>query len=776
MSLLSKNTNQSFYSIHLYNEKFIECDPLTFNLIIPLSGNYYYIGNQIEEYDLENYDTVKPFDILLSTSMNPDFLFTLNDNTLLLVLSIKKSFFYEHFKNRMVGYHIVLDDKARAELNVLVGNLCSMEIDNVPTDFKVVLNHIVELFNSIIIRTNINTETENNISIAEQFYTELQDPDTQQKNLKDIFEDFDYSRSYVSSKFKKITNINLVDYLRLRRVSSTFNNIQKSSQEMTYLAGFRNEKIMKESLRLITGYSFKKLRQMMKDSPMDMEFIDSPSFQLYLDYTSTLLNDQSIVSTGEKEERNTHHVVEKYESIQKFKPVWKNLADFRQFRFEENIAFSKNKLKYFNDLEYDNYRLKLLYRNDGKFFIDLGNESFFTLKQSTLVNILRHFAKDSGFIISVDFVTLNYDSFDDLIKKNGEEVLLDVFDERKFFDFFSIIDFKTMKNISLEFSLGNILHSSDVEKSTYDAAILLKKLIQNLQKSVYKNHLNWGVQVSEVNLQNVIYLDKVLEGLRAQYLLPSFLSLSVDEKDSESGNSNVDHLLYTYERIIEDLSKCTNTIRENWNIKVYITRFYLYFNLSLLDRKLWNSFFNTVVLEGFSQTLKAIDGVGCITIVSDGEKYDVSLFNRHGFVNMLYYTMLLSNDIKGDIIYNDNGSIVFKDGDIFYMLIYSVTETSYFYMQKYNMLNYSWKNSVVLKDLPGSYSITHKSLDYYHGDFNSTLANFYNPEFLSKESWNYIERATMPKLETLQITTKDDLCIETEMVPFSIHFYKIERF
>lgn len=776
MALVSRKVNKPYYSIHLKNDKFIECNPLSFNVIIPLSGEFYYIGNRIEEYDLENYDLLKPFDVLLSTAINPDFLFTLDSDTLLLVLSIEKEFFYEYFKNRIVGYHKVTDDELRSQLNVFTGNLCAMDVDNGPSDYRKVLDKIIDIFNTIIIDTDLRSETENNISIAEQFYDVLRGPDTHEKNLKDIFEGYYYSRSYVSSKFKRITNINLVDYLRLRRVTLAYNSIQKSTGEMTYLSGFRNEKIMKESLRLITGYSFKELRNLLKDSTLDNQFIKSPSFRLFLDYGNTVSAEQRPSSYGEDEDRSTFHEVKDYTPLRKMRPIWQNLGDFRLFRFEENIAYSEAKVGYFHSLKYNNYRLKLLYRNDGKFYLDLGNDSMIRVKLSTLGNMFRHFSKDSGFIISLDFLSLNYETFDDITKKGIKKIIYDIFEEKRVFDFFNIFGRETIQNLSIEFDLGDILNSSDIIEAGDRATGLLRALVQKIQNVVYRNQTDWGIHFNAVNLKNIAGVDEIMNVLGGNHLIPDFLSLSIDEKDSASGIANVEHLLYTYERILEKVSKHASTLKERWGMKVYITRFILYFNMSQLDKSLWNSFFNTVVIEGFTQSMKQVDGVGCVTISSEGKDHDFSLFSAKGFPNMLYFTILLANQAKGDIIYNENGSIVIKNDDVYYILAYALAESSYFYVQKYELLNYTWKNSIKLRDIPGTYIMTHYSLDFYHGDYNSSLKNFQNPDFLTEEEWNYIDRITVPKMTTKKITTEDDIVIETEMRPFNVHFFKLERY
>lgn len=47
MSLFSNKIYTSDYSLFLRNKRFVECDPQAFNVIIPLSGDYYYSRKQI---------------------------------------------------------------------------------------------------------------------------------------------------------------------------------------------------------------------------------------------------------------------------------------------------------------------------------------------------------------------------------------------------------------------------------------------------------------------------------------------------------------------------------------------------------------------------------------------------------------------------------------------------------------------------------------------------------------------------------------------------------
>lgn len=778
MALVSKKTSQQFFSVYLMNEKFIECDPMTFNVILPLVGDFYYIGNTVENYNLMEYTRLKGYDILLSTAASPDFLFTFDEDTLVLVLSIERDYFYSHFKNLQVGFTKVEDNEIRNDLAILVASMADMQ--GVPNDEDrlVILDQIVALMNDMLIQAELPPETENNIFIASQIYELLRRPDTHDKNLQDIFEGFYFSRSYVSSKFKKITELGLLDYLRLRRVSLAYNNIRKAPSEITFLSGFRNEKIMKESLRLITGLSFKELYRRLESSSSDDDFLQSETFREFLHYAGSLQrNRMSTSSESESESEDVVHILERYDLRERFRPIWKNLGDFRLFRLSENLTSPDFVNTLLQDMDFDSYRMKVFYRSDNNYYLDLGNNSMLRLNALMLQNIFRGFARRAALIISIDMISLNVDKFTDMRQRDFEEYFENIFEDQNIFSFFNVFDRDDMQNISIEYSLGNLILSDDLERAVNKAAKLLRGMTRRVRKVMFFEYIPWGIHLTDVNYDNLDKVHTVLQMLSEQEdLLPDFLSLDVDEKSSVSGSGNVEHLLYSYERLVQRVSEFAVKLKRQWNLKTYITQFILYFNYGTLERNMWNAFLNSVIIQGINQSIKSIDGLGCISVSNEDKQLDFTLFSERGFANMLYHTIHLLKPFRGNVIYNKGCTVVVRNGETYYVLVYSDTKRSYFCAQKNKFLNYSWKNTLEFRRFPGNYKISHYTLDYFHGDFHSVLRNFAGRDFLSGEEWNYVERVSVPKLETTHVHTEDHLIIETEMKPFDVHVYKIERF
>lgn len=776
MSLLSNKIYTSDYSIYLKNSKFIECDPLSVNVIIPIVGEFYYLGNQFEEYELENYIKLGPLDPLVSTNLNPDFMFTYDSDSLVLVLSIPHEKFYKAHENYKVGNIKVTDDTDRTLLHYYVGSLAFLDIEHEDLDRGYLLSELIELLNDIIVKGDIPTFNESNASVTKEIYDLITDNNTKEKTLQEILDGFSYSRTYTSYKFKHVTNLNLVDYLRLRRVCVAFNNIDQSINEVIYLSGFRNEKILKDALRLITTIPYKDIRKKLKSSEVMEDIFDSETFKNFLSYVKSLKlktgDDGEVISHTE----DVEYVIDDYEPKYELSKIWKNVADFRLYKHNQNIAFADKIKKYLRDLDFNTYRVQLLADLRGNYYADYGNGSIKRLTLPSIRNLFVHFAEESNIILGLDFFSLTYEHFSDVREEDVDEIMPQLLEREELLTFINHFDKSYIKNMSFEVSLHDILDAEDPDKAISIATKVLRPFAEHMRKHVMGKRIRKGIHLRNVTTDNIKKVDKLYAKLLENDVAPHFLSFDIRAVDSTTDVNNLDHLLFSYRETLNSLADTTMYLNRKWDISIYITHFLVGLDFSNLNQEHLDLFFNTFVIEGVNKGSRAIDGISAVSVLGKNKIYDIELYNRYGFKTITYYTMLLLNKIKGSVIYNRSGCTILKDEDDFYIVLYSGTERSFASLQNEAFLNYTWISTVRFRDLSGSFKVTRYTVDYSHGNYNYVMKDFDHGDYFNKEEWYYIETMSRPKMSTERIKSEDNLIIKTVMKPFDFNVIKVEQF
>lgn len=741
----------------------------------PFPGTTTIVGNKFEEYNLDNYESLRPLDIVVSSNLCPDFLFTFDSNPLLLVMSIPYEHFYETFSNYKVGYVNVEEDRIRSLLHFYVGSLCYLDVEREDLDRNYLLQEVCSLINDLLVRTDLPAFNDNTVEVVSKIYNLLTDDNTKERTLQEILDDFFFSRTYTSYKFKNVTGVNLVDYLRLKRTLTAFNNIMKPLGEVIYLSGFRNEKILKDSLRLVTTKPYKQIRKMMTPEGEVEDPFTFPPFLDFLSYAKSLQPPDSTRSFYSHNE-DLNYIIDNYDTKTRSKAIWTAVADFRLFRHQGTIAFADRIREYILDLNYDSFRIPLLADREGNYYVDYGTKNLRSITLEEVRNLFVHFIGQKNIIISLDFFTLNYKSFEEITEEEIGEIVRHAFNKDGLLDFIDYFDKDYIKNMAIELSLGDILDSSNLEEKADLAMAFLKPFSEALKNHIMGRHVKKGLHFRKVCAENLKNVDAIYSRLNYANIDTEFLSLDLDTAPSMLDINNVEHLLYSYKDVIERVGDLTLYLNRKWDVEIYVTHFLLNFNLDLLTEQNQNLFMNTFVIEGINKSSKAIDAISAISIEGEENYYDLELYNHLGFRTMYYYTMKLMNNARGSIIYNRNGCVVWKDDEDFFVLLYSGIQKSYVGLQDNQLLTESWKATIDFQNLKGSFKITKYVLDSFHGDYNYYLKGFDSSGFLTEEEWEYIDAKARPQMTTRRVQTSDNLYLETMMKPFDVQCFKIEQY
>ncbi len=779
MTLYFERVAEDKFTLELISERFVQCDTFSYNIMVPISGDFFYVGHDADSFDLDQYTTIKPFDILLSTKLNPDFLFTTSNRPILLVLSISPHYFRAKVKSDHLGFHTVDDEGLRSSFHVLLAQLAKLKMNNKLEDGQRIVDKLVNVFYQTLVHEHVDHVSQPNESLIYDAYKLLEEDEALSQNLQDIFEDFEFSRSYVSNRFKQITGFNLLDYQRLKRISIAINNIEVPAAELCTEAGFRNEKMMKDALKLITKHSYKQLTHINKSTDLVDDPFESNSFQAFMRYARMFdaikdVQGDPYVNLAE----NVEQRVTNYDEIKPFNPIWRKLTDFRTLRLKTSLNMMEEIKRTIGKLGYEYCRFHVFYKNDGTIYLDTGAEELTQLDFNTAVSMFNYFSEKTNICIHLDLITLNYDSIKEWNENDLDDFIRNLFNNQRLISFINLYHMETSKGVSIELSVDDLLEEVQYKKLTRKVVSYVEKFIKQVTSKILEPTTRWGLSFSRVNYFNFDRLDYVMNAFEERELQPKFISLDIDERNENVRAAEIEELFAIYEDLVERVSYKTAGFKKIWNIPIYMSNFAIYYNLDVFTDSEKNMLINTVVLEALVGSNYAFDGLTSVTFHYGDERiHDVSFFGKTGsFKTMLYHSFEMSLSMQGNIVFVDEGCMVVKHNNNYHVIVFSPTDKSYLYSHGKLKNTRAWTHTLVLPELTGTYKVTHYLLDQYHGNYHYILDDFTHDGFLTEEEWEYIDSISRPKMETYNYQAQKNVTIKTTLKPYDLHVYRLEKF
>ncbi len=757
----------------LATEKFIALDPLKINIAIPLKGVYYHIGPEsVPDYVAKEYPMCTPYDICVHTPYYPGFFYTYEEYPLMLILTIEPDFYrVKHpIRHYATATHLV-EGKMKYKLLADIGELCT----TLPSHNEDEKTHPIQKIMTTL-HHGINNSSSNGeqspSEILDQLFLEFEKVDSLNKSVKDVIKETGYSRSYASSQFKKLTHMTIMDYQRLLRVQCVFNFIANDRvDEFDDFYG-RYSKAARNTLKHVTNLTYRDI----KNRLLPKSLLENPkSSAAYLDFLSyTLLSNKTEAKEGTSR-KSREQIIQIVEGNSKYmqspKKPWKELADLNTFRFNQNVS-QAHKIKHHIDrIGYKKYRLQIYYRDDGKLFTE-DDGDFRPLNVSSFMKVVQLFANSSQFIINVDFFTLNSIDIQSFTNQDMDSFFEKMLYEKKCIFGLHKLNAIGRENLTFSLSLGDVLTRSLTEDQTQKYVDFYRIFMYKIKTHLCEKSIRWGIHFTKVTNASVKQLDDYLELLSVQNRLPAFIGIDLDNPEHYRQSSNIYESLVQLEIQLKLFKEKVSQLKDKWDITFYLSQLYFYSTFDFSDVELQDLFISILVPEIFAIISPPIENLGRLTLMGEKQRISAKAMSKDGFKSPLYHALMLGNHIDGQVIFKNSHCIIIEDGHFLFVWVYSDTKRSCTYRK---MIPSKWNYKLILKDKPGNYKVTHLKIDKEYGNYHSLLKRFKSKQLLSDTEWNYINRLNAPYMQNYSYLTKNDLVIDTELAPFNIHLYILER-
>lgn len=156
----------------------------------------------------------------------------------------------------------------------------------------------------------------------------------------------------------------------------------------------------------------------------------------------------------------------------------------------------------------------------------------------------------------------------------------------------------------------------------------------------------------------------------------------------------------------------------------------------------------------------------------------IELFHQYNGKRPVYFTALLFNKLTSNILYSDDTCIVTGTDSNFQILLYDAKHFNP-YLALDNQMNMRATEMIhlninALED--GMYKIKHFTLDKENGALFNLWRKHHTIHGMDKDSIDYVNRMSFPKLEVYDIDVTDTLTLNIKMITNGIHLIEVKRY
>ncbi|HEK6536550.1 TPA: helix-turn-helix domain-containing protein [Staphylococcus aureus] len=156
----------------------------------------------------------------------------------------------------------------------------------------------------------------------------------------------------------------------------------------------------------------------------------------------------------------------------------------------------------------------------------------------------------------------------------------------------------------------------------------------------------------------------------------------------------------------------------------------------------------------------------------------IELFHQYNGKRPVYFTALLFNKLTSNILYSDDTCIVTGTDSNFQILLYDAKHFNP-YLALDNQMNMRATEMIhlninALED--GMYKIKHFTLDKENGALFNLWRKHHTIHGMDKDSIDYVNRMSFPKLEVYDIDITDTLALNIKMITNGIHLIEVKRY
>lgn len=752
------------YTLSIESRPFLQGDPLRYSIFIPLQGTYTYVGNTPEE-DV----TLEPYDVLIGTSIQSAYLYSLDASPLCLMFSQDGALLGDDAHELRVGSHKVFSKQNRLRIMAMIAALAYQDFEHVEGQRQELLDEVVAFVHTILLENeNLASWGHQNLEVARDLYALLDREYRNDVNLQDMLEGFHFSRTYASHKFRQVTGRSLLEVLRLKRIFAIGNSLhQYPAKELVSLGGFRNEKVMKEALRAVLGRSYKEIVSLLRKQNPIHNPAETTIFQHFL--TMRNYRDQAAYPEGwiSDSDRDQHFEISLDADDGPFNNTWCQISDLRMTRYTQWVPIERNIGEDLIRLGYKAMRIHLFLYDEDTYLIEVGNGEKLRMSRRQIEEIGRYFSLRQHMILCIDFFSKstlprNDETLELLLKKSREMIRLLAENDHN-------LDLHSM-----EFSVGEYSRYVGNEEEK-DFVLRFLEEVSVFYTPTQLSEERWGVHVDGVRKEDVAcfarFFDRVVRRGRK---VPTDIAVGIYGAAPDQEMDHCEGMLYTYSDVVV-AAKEVRKLFKRYGVHLHLAQVNLSYPVLEVPLYRRNPFFSTLCLQGYLQLMNLFESISFTSTSWDDRTTDLLPHSDEGFRHMGYFTLRALGGMRGRILLSKEGVLAVADGEDLYVMVYADMERSVAYYEQSESVISHWQNVLTFRDRPGSYEVIHETVSPKYGNFYNFKKDLRYREFIHGEEWEYIDSLTRPRLRTYRMEVEKDLVLPVDVHAFEVHIFHMKK-
>ncbi len=752
------------YTLGIESRPFFQGDPFRYHIFIPLQGTYTYVGNTPEE-DL----TLEPYDVLIATSIQSDYLYSLDPSPLCLTFSLDGSLLGDDGPELRVGSHKVFSKQNRSRIVAIIAALAYQDFEHVEGQRQELLDEAVAFVHTILLEDeNLVSWSQQNLEVARELYALLEREYRNDANLQDMLEGFHFSRTYASHKFRQVSGRSLLEVLRLKRIFAIGNSLhQYPAKELVTLGGFRNEKVMKEALRAVLGRSYKEIVALLRKQSLIQNPTETAIFQRFL--TMRKYRDQAAYPEGwtSASDRDQHFEISLDADDGPFSNTWCQIADLRMARYTQWAPMERKIGEDLIRLGYKSMRIRIFLYDADTYLIDVGNGETMRMNRRQVEEIGRYFSLRLHMILCIDFFSKS------ILPRNEETLQLLLEKAREMISILAEND-HNLDLHSMEFSVGEL---SRYSKNDEEKNFVLRFLeeVSVFYTPTPLSQERWGIHVDGVRKEDVAGAARFFERVVNRGLkVPTDIAVGIYGATPDREMDKLEGIIYTYSDVVCVAREVQKRLKR-YGVHLHLAQVNLSYPVPEVPLYRRNPFFSTLCLQGYFQTMNLFESISFTSTSWEDRTRDLLPHSVEGFRHMSYFTFRALGRMRGRILLRKEGVLAVADGDDLHVMVYADMERSVACYEQSEPAHYQWQNVLTFLDRPGSYEVIHETVSPKYGNFYNFKRDLRYREFILGEEWEYIDSLTRPRMRIYRMEVEKDLVLPVDVHAFDVHIFHIKK-
>lgn len=738
----------------IYSTYLVEVKGLYFDKLSSLSIVYVMEG-EVTIFLENEYKIFQKGNIVILNQFENKFMYS-NGENLLLILNICTNYLYELGNVYYIArFHNNISDPIIN--SIILKNMLSLyqsadHFNRRDLNINIVKSVLQLLIRNFAYVSNIQNGFEEKSYFVREIENFINSDKKNNMNLQLMADNLHVSNSHLSKVFNELVGINFTEYVQQLRLFYSITYILNTKVTLDGISDIVGLGSAKSLNRIFTKYlnitpaKFRKNYEQIKD------FYDRNQL------LKELFNKFQTLSYSEFTEKNSNYIKEHIINLNRIPKQYNNveIKELNLYKSWNSIVnlntigsnIVEEIIDILKDFKISEIILRFDLKDDALILHDIGKE----INEFELSDLLSTCIENKLRII----IGLN---FGDIYRNVNIEELntLVVTRCRRFCNIISnAVGTNAMKSFFYLLNLDLISKFIDDESKVHEYMSLIHKQQDVIIKKLKTENINWGYELGVFNESEVERFKKISDFIntKGENIYPKIISLSYDSTEQKSISTILDFekLKSKFKEILEESESIFGY--ENCEIdRVYIRNAFEHMDISDVNYLYRDLFLATLIMNTMSVSLEKAKFITDFKLTDRNQEkgfYYPRYKDIREFYTPIYWISIIMYNIKGDLIYSNEGCFVSKDDEDIYVLIYGNVVSDYLFAKQNGIVNLDSKFrevNLLIKGLSGKYKISTSKVSFENGTAGYYLKNHDNYKYLSSWEKSYIKRMAVPKID-----------------------------